>query len=338
MPPELSGPEKAAILMITLGEEKSAAVIEKLDDATINDLTIRIGKTQMVQAEAKLEVLRECRMLMLASEYISQGGLQYARSLLGKVLTEERVESIIEQAQRQIDGNPFDFMEKAAPPRVAEILKTEHPQTIALILANLSARQASDILALLPTEARLEVVKRIAEMEEMKPEVVDLMKKSLQEQMQGLLSSSGDSIGGVESAAEILNLLPDSDGKVIMQGLQAESPEMAEEIDSLMFTFDHLSGISQTDMEQVVRGVQTDLSLDVLAKSLKLADQAAADKFRGAMGMNVQKELDEIITTTPPMRVKDVEDEQQKIINLVKQMEAEGQITISQSGEEEELV
>ena len=114
------------------------------------------------------------------------------------------------------------------------------------------------------------------------------------------------------------------------------SSQMAE--DNEMFTFDHLSGISQTDMEQVVRGVQTDLSLDVLAKSLKLADQAAADKFRGAMGMNVQKELDEIITTTPPMRVKDVEDEQQKIINLVKQMEAEGQITISQSGEEEELV
>ena len=100
-----------------------------------------------------------------------------------------------------------------------------------------------------------------------------------------------------------------------------------------MFAFDHLSGISQTDMEQVVRGVQTDLSLDVLAKSLKLADQAAADKFRGAMGMNVQKELDEIITTTPPMRVKDVEDEQQKIINLGKRMEIEGQIAISQSGD-----
>ena len=109
------------------------------------------------------------------------------------------------------------------------------------------------------------------------------------------------------------------------------SSQMAE--DNEMFTFDHLSGISQTDMEQVVRGVKTDLSLDVLAKSLKLADQAVADKFRGAMGMNVQKELDEIITTTPPMRVKDVEDEQQKIINLVKRMEIEGQITISQSGD-----
>ena len=338
MPPELSGPEKAAILMITLGEEKSAAVIEKLDSATINDLTIRIGETQMVQAEDKLEVLRECRMLMLASEYISQGGLQYARSLLGKVLEQDQVESIIEQAQRQIDGNPFDFMEEAAPPRVAEILKTEHPQTIALILANLSPRQASDILSLLPTEARLEVVKRIAEMEEMKPEVVDLMKKSLQEQMQGLLSSSGDSIGGIESAAEILNLLPDSDGKVIMQGLQAESPEMAEEIDNLMFTFDHLGGISQQDMEEVVRDVQTEYDLDTLAKALKLGDPAVADKIRGSMSMQIKKELDEIIDTLPKMKVKEVEDEQMKIINLVKKMEAEGKITINQSGEEEELI
>ena len=109
------------------------------------------------------------------------------------------------------------------------------------------------------------------------------------------------------------------------------SSQMEE--DNEMFTFDHLSGISQLDMEEVVREIAGELSLDVLAKSLKLADQAAADKFRGAMGMNVQKELDEIITTTPPMRVKDVEDEQQKIINLVKRMEIEGQITISQSGE-----
>ncbi len=127
--------------------------------------------------------------------------------------------------------------------------------------------------------------------------------------------------------------------------IEDQAPTAAEVInssqmeeDNEMFTFDHLSGISQLDMEEVVREIAGELSLDVLAKSLKLADQAVADKFRGAMGMNVQKELDEIITTTPPMRVKDVEDEQQKIITLVKQMEAEGQITISQSGEEEELV
>ena len=109
------------------------------------------------------------------------------------------------------------------------------------------------------------------------------------------------------------------------------SSQMEE--DNEMFTFDHLSGISQLDMEEVVREIAGELSLDVLAKSLKLADQAVADKFRGAMGMNVQKELDEMIEMTPPMKVKDVEDEQQKIINLVKRMETEEQITISQSGE-----
>ena len=122
--------------------------------------------------------------------------------------------------------------------------------------------------------------------------------------------------------------------------IEDQAPTAAEVInssqmeeDNEMFTFDHLSGISQLDMEEVVREIAGELSLDVLAKSLKLADQAVADKFRGAMGMNVQKELDEIIEMTPPMRVKDVEDEQQKIINLVKRMEIEGQITISQSGE-----
>ena len=127
--------------------------------------------------------------------------------------------------------------------------------------------------------------------------------------------------------------------------IEDQAPTAAEVInssqmeeDNEMFTFDHLSGISQLDMEEVVREIAGELSLDVLAKSLKLADQAVADKFRGAMGMNVQKELDEMIEMTPPMKVKDVEDEQQKIIDLVKRMEIEGQITISQSGEEEELV
>ena len=122
--------------------------------------------------------------------------------------------------------------------------------------------------------------------------------------------------------------------------IEDQAPTAAEVInssqmeeDNEMFTFDHLSGISQLDMEEVVREIAGELSLDVLAKSLKLADQAVADKFRGAMGMNVQKELDEIIEMTPPMKVKDVEDEQQKIIDLVKRMEIEGQITISQSGE-----
>ena len=334
----LSKPDMAAILMISLGEEKSSKVIEKLSEKSINDLALRIGKTKMVQAQEKLEVLRECRMLMLAQEYISQGGLPYARSLLSKALPEERVDTIIDQVERHIEGNPFDFMEKAPPDRVSEILRTEHPQTIALILANLSRPKASEILVLLPAETRLDIIKRIAEMDEMKPEVVDLLKKSLKEQMKGFLGTAGDAIGGVEAVAEILNLIPQADERAITQGLQAETPEMAEEIGKLMFTFDQIANINDRQLQAAMVPILQDLSTEGLAVCLKLCDADLKEKLLNSISANNRNEVLELFDGLPMQPMKDVEARQQEFITLLKQQADEGVVTISASGEQDTYI
>ena len=334
----LSKPDMAAILMISLGEEKSSKVIEKLSEKSINDLALRIGKTKMVQAQEKLEVLRECRMLMLAQEYISQGGLPYARSLLSKALPEERVDTFIDQVERHIEGNPFDFMEKAPPDRVSEILRTEHPQTIALILANLSRSKASEILVLLPAETRLDIIKRIAEMDEMKPEVVDLLKKSLKEQMKGFLDTAGDVIGGVEAVAEILNLIPQADERAISQGLQAEVPDMAEEISKLMFTFDQIANINDRQLQSAMVPILQELSAEGLAICLKLCDADLKEKLLNSISANNRKDVMELFDGLPMQPMKEVEARQQEFIKLLKQQADEGVVTISASGEQDTYI
>ena len=271
-----------------------------------------------IQAQ-QINLLLE-RFKALPSEQAQQQWLEMANGLFKSVL-----EPVTNSVRTTLTDSLF-------PSGIAEILKQEPPITMAVVLSKLSLQQACDVLRLIETEVRLDTVNQMGKIRK------EQIKRLLDDQ--GEESQAGDkqfidamgriyTIGGAEAVAEILQLIPMSDEKMVMDNLMSESPKVAEEIGDLMFTFDDLSGINQQDMEQVVRAIAGELSLDVLAKALKLADPAVTAKIRGAMGMTVQRELDEVIELTPPMRAKDVEDEQQKIINLVKKMETEGEITLS---------
>ena len=278
------------------------------------------SETHAEQVSALLE-----RFNALPSELAQQQWLEMANGLFQSVL--EAVNSVRTTLTDSLFSNGM-----------AEILKQEPPITMAVVLSKLSLQQACDVLRLIETEVRLDTVNQMGEIK--KEQIQRLLDD------QGEVGPAGDkqfidamgrvyTIGGAEAVAEILQLIPLSDEKMVMDSLMSESPEVGEEIGDLVFTFDHLSGISQQDMEEVVREVSKELDMDTLAKALKLADQAVADNIRGAMGMNVKKELDEIIEAIPPMRVKDVEDEQRKILKMVKEMIYSGQIEIPTSGEEE---
>lgn len=266
----------------------------------------------------KINLLLE-RCNALPSEQAQQQWLEMANGLF---------KSVLEPAAGSVHTILTDSL---FPSGIAEILKQEPPITIAVILSKLSLQQASDALRLIETEVRLDTVNQMGEIRK--------------EQIKRLLDDQGEvgqtvdkqfidamgriyTVGGAEPVAEILQLTPMSDEKMVMDNLRSESPKVAEEIGDLMFTFDDLSGINQQDMEQVVREIVGELEtpLDTLARALKLADPVVTAKIRGAMGMNMQRELDEVIETTPPMRVKDVEDEQRKILKVVKEMIYSGQI------------
>ena len=270
--------------------------------------------TQAQQINLLLE-----RFNALPSEQAQQQWLEMANGLFKPVL-----EPVAGSVHTILTDSLF-------PSGIAEILKQEPPITIAVILSKLSLQQASDVLRLIETEVRLDTVNQMGEIRK------EQIKRLLDDQ--GEVSQTVDkqfidaisriyTIGGAEAVAEILQLIPMSDEKMVMDNLRSESPKVAEEIGDLMFTFDDLSGINQHDMEQVVRSivVEWETPLDTLARALKLADPAVTAKIRGAMGMTVQRELDEVIETMPPMRVKDVEDEQRKILKVVKEIIYSGQI------------
>ena len=270
-----------------------------------------------IQAQ-QINLLLE-RFNALPSEQAQQKWLEMANGLF---------KSVLEPATNSVRTTLTDSL---FPSGMAEILKQEPPMTIAVVLSKLSFQQACDVLRLIETEVRLDTVNQMGEIK--KEQIQRLLDD------QGEVGPAGDkqfidamgriyTIGGAEPVAEILQLIPMSDEKMVMESLRSESPDVGEKIGNLMFTFDDLSGINQHDMEQVVRSivVEWETPLDTLARALKLADPAVTAKIRGAMGMTVQRELDEVIETMPPMRVKDVEDEQRKILKVVKEMIYSGQI------------
>jgi len=268
-----------------------------------------------IQAQ-QINLLLE-RFKALPSEQAQQQWLEMANGLFKSVL-----EPVTNSVRTTLTDSLF-------PSGIAEILKQEPPITMAVVLSKLSLQQACDVLRLIETEVRLDTVNQMGEIRK------EQIKRLLEDQ--GKVGQTVDkqfidamgriyTIGGAEAVAEILQLIPMSDEKMVMDNLMSESPKVAEEIGDLMFTFDDLSGINQQDMEQVVRAIAGELSLDVLAKALKLADPAVTAKIRGAMGMTMQRELDEVIELTPPIRVKDVEDEQRRILKVVKEMIYSGQI------------
>ena len=270
--------------------------------------------TQAQQINLLLE-----RFNALPSEQAQQQWLEMANGLFKPVL-----EPVVGSVHTILTDSLF-------PSGIAEILKQEPPITMAVILSKLSLQQASDVLRLIETEVRLDTVNQLGEIrkEQIKRLLDDQSEvgQTVDKQFIDAISRIY-TIGGAEAVAEILQLIPMSDEKMVMDNLRSESPKVAEEIGDLMFTFDDLSGINQHDMEQVVRSivVEWETPLDTLARALKLADPAVTAKIRGAMGMTVQRELDEVIETMPPMRVKDVEDEQRKILKVVKEMIYSGQI------------
>ena len=269
-----------------------------------------------IQAE-QINLLLE-RFNALPSEQAQQKWLEMANGLF---------KSVLEPATNSVRTTLTDSL---FPSGMAEILKQEPPITMAVVLSKLSLQQACDVLRLIETEVRLDTVNQMGEIK--KEQIQRLLDD------QGEVGPAGDkqfidamgriyTIGGAEPVAEILQLIPMSDEKMVMESLRSESPDVGEKIGNLIFTFDHLSGISQTSIEQVVRSIAVELGFDLFAKALKLADPAVTAKIRGAMGINMKRELDEIIETTPTkMRVKDIEDEQRKILKVVKEMIYSGEI------------
>lgn len=331
---ELSGVRKAAILLLALDSEASASLLRQLSQNSVEEVTRELAGLGDVSSATRNEVLNEFYDLAVAQTWARVGGLDYARALLQKSLDPKDADRILQQISQQVRKTPFAFLQKAESQNLLTFIQDEHPQTIALIVSHLAYHKASEILAGLPTPKQIEVVKRVANMEQTNPEVITEVERGLEARLANMLSQSYESIGGVNTVAEMLNLVDRTTEKGIMEGLEAEDPDLVEEIRRLMFVFED---ILQVD-DKGVRAVLKEVDNDELALALKTASPELREKIFSNMSERASQLIEEDMQYMGPVRVSDVEASQQRIVDIVRRLEDAGEIIISGRGGDKDLI
>ena len=332
--PNLSGRQKAAVFLVTLGSELSAEVFKHLREDEIEALTFEIARLETFDNEQKEEVLQEFQELMMAQDFINTGGIDYARELLEKALGSQKAVDIINRLTTSLQVRPFDFIRRTDPTHLLNFIQQEHPQTIALILAYLEPQKASIILGSLPNEIQSDVAKRIATMDRTSPETLREVERVLEKKLASISSEDYTAAGGVESIVEILNLVDRSTEKVIIESLEEEDPELAEDIKKRMFVFEDIVMLDDRAIQKVMREVDT----AELAKALKAVDSEVQDKIFRNMSKRAAALLKDDMEYMGPIRMKDVEESQQRIVSIIRKLEEQGEIVVARAGEDELVV
>lgn len=330
----LTGRQKAAIFLVTLGSEISSEIFKHLREDEIEQLTFEIARLESIDSKDKDMVLQEFQELMMAQDFISTGGIDYAREVLEKSLGPQKAVDIINRLTSSLQVRPFDFIRRTDPTHLLNFIQQEHPQTIALILAYLEPQKASAILGSLPHEIQSDVAKRIATMDRTSPEILREVERVLEKKLSTLSSEDYTAAGGVESIVDILNLVDRSTEKTIIESLEEDDPELAEEIKKRMFVFEDIVLLDDRAIQKVLREVDT----SELGKALKAVDSEVQDKIYRNMSKRAATLLKEDMEYMGPIRLKDVEESQQKIVAIIRKLEEQGEIVVARAGEEEMVV
>src|SRR3954464_722480 len=331
---EMSGLRKAAIFILRLEQTVATEILKHLDDLQIEELSREIAGLGPVAQPTRDEVVGEFYQLAMARTYADEGGWDYAKSLLAKSLPADKAARIIDQVNQAIQSAPFSFLQKAESENLLTFIQDEHPQTIALILAHLRPTQASEILRGLPGQKQVEVVKRIANMEQTNPEVIKEVERGLEHRLSAMISQTFEKAGGVDTVAEMLNLADRATEKSIMEGLEAEDPDLVEQIRRLMFVFEDIMMVNDKGIQSMLKEVDN----DDLSLALKTASQELEDKIFKNMSERASQLIKEDMEYMGPVRVSDVEAAQQKIVDVVRRLEESGEIIVSGRGGEKDLV
>ncbi len=330
----VSGLQKAAILLIALGPEKSAAIFKHLKEEEIEELTLEIANTRSITPQLKDDVINEFYEVCLAQQYIAEGGIGYAKELLEKALGSDKAMDVIGRLTASLQVKPFEFVRKADASQILNFIQDEHPQTIALILSYLAPSQAAMIMSALPPDRQADVARRVATMDRTSPDVIKEVERVLETKLSSLVNQDYTVIGGVDAVVEILNTVDRGTEKHIMETLEIEEPELADEIRKKMFVFEDILLLDDRAIQRVLRDVDN----NDLAISLK----GATEQVQNAIFNNLSKRLAAMIKEDMefmgPVRMKDVEEAQQKIVNIIRKLEDSAEIVISRGGGDEIVV
>lgn len=332
---DYSGREKAAMLLITLGPEKSAQIFKYLKEEEIEELTLEIANISTVMPDIKEHVLEEFYQICVAQQYITEGGIAYAKQILEKALGESKAFEIINKLTVSLQVRPFDFIRKDDVSQVINFIQNEHPQTIALILSYLKPVQSAEILASLSPDKQADVAKRIALMDRTSPDVIKEVEHALEKKLSSLMTADFADVGGVDAIVEILNSVDRSTEKNIMETLETEDLELSEEIKKKMFVFEDILSLDNRSIQNVLRQ-------DIDNRELAIALKGSSEDVQNIIFQNLSKRLAAMIKEEMefmgPVRRSDVEEAQQKIVNIIRRLQDTGEIIIARGGGDEVIV
>ncbi len=327
---EMSGLEKAATFLIMVGPELSAKLLRYLPETEIERVTYQIANMSTVSSEAKTAVIEEFLQLYEAQQYLMHGGINYAREILEKSVGPAKAAEIIRRLTESSKIRPFSMVRKADPKQLVNFIYNEHPQTIALILAYLEPEQASIVLSGLPHEMQADIARRIALMERASPEVVREVENVLESKLSSLMDQDFTSVGGVKTLVDILNRVDRSTEKVILETMEKDDQELAEEVRKRLFVFEDIITLDDTSIRRILREVD---SKD-LALAIKGSSQEVAARIYKNMSQRAAEMLREDIEFLGPIRLREVEEAQQRIVQIIRRLDEAGEIVISRGGED----
>jgi flagellar motor switch protein FliG len=333
---KLQGIQKAAVLMVTLGEERAAEIFNYLSQTEVEALSLEIAKAPKVPSDVCHDVVTEAVQSVLAEDYVAEGGVDYARTLLQKSLGGERAEEIIARLAATIERRPFEFLRRTPPEQISVFLKNESPQTIALVVASLHTALAAQVLSLLPAEEQADVAVRVATMGETRPDVVAQVEAVMKQKLSSVIAAEYSTAGGVKSLADILNHADRTTERNVLDQLAEANGEIAEEVRLLLFTFEDVVKLDDRSIQMVLKEVdQKDLAI-----ALRGVSDAVKDRIFANMSERGAELLKEEIDFQPPQRRRVIEESQGRIVGVVRRLEESGAIVLSRgsAGGDDELM
>lgn len=333
-PSQLEGLTKAAILLLTLDSDTAAELLKSMPSEAVEEVTRELAGLGRVPDRLRNAVIEEYYNLSVASQFANEGGLEYAKVLLKQSMDPEKANRVLQQIQTQVQKTPFAFLQKAESENLLTFIQDEHPQTIALIVCHLPHHKGAEILGGLPQAKQIEVIKRVANMEQTNPEVIKEVERGLESRLSSLLTQSMEKAGGIPTVAEILNLADRSTEKAIMEGLEAEDPDLVEQIRRLMFVFEDIKMVDDKGIQTILK----ELDNDDLTLALKTASEELKNKIFKNMSERAAAMIAENMQYMGPVRVSDVEAAQQRIVDIVRRLEDSGDIIISGRGGDSEML
>ena len=330
----IGGTRKAAVLLVLLGEDIASQIYRNLPQEDLEHLTREIAELEYIDSETALGVLEEYHRMALTQDYLAQGGTDYAQKLLVKAFGDDGAQQLLRQVSRaaEMSVNKLDSLQKADPQQLAKFLESEHPQTIALTLAHVDSKQASELLMRLPEALRAETIKRMAQMRQFSPEIAQKVSLALHKRLQALGEQHRRAYAGFQGVADLLNHMDPVQAKVILETIEKDDPKVALGIRNLMFTFQDLLGVPEAGIRELLGQLDK--------KSLALALRGATDELKAyifkSMSSRAVEMLKEDMEVLGPVRSRDMIKAQQETVAVARKLEAEGKISLG--GDEDEFV